>query len=69
MAGVVRSRLFGMAGLALAAPMAVAGGWSLAEFCWSTWLAGLLFTWVCVLTGGIQIVLLDDGVLPPPGPI
>jgi hypothetical protein len=57
MSGALRPRLFGIAGLALAAPMAVAGDWSLAEFCWSTWLAGLLFTWLCVLTGGIQIVL------------
>jgi hypothetical protein len=55
--GVLRPRLFGLAGLAFAAPMAVAGDWSLMEFCWSTWLAGLLFTWLCVLTGGMQIVL------------
>jgi len=53
----MRPRLSGLAGLAFAAPMAVAEDWSLVEFCWSTWLAGLLFTWLCVLTGGIQIVL------------
>lgn len=53
----MRPRLSGLAGLAFAAPMAVAGDWSLVEFCWSTWLAGLLFTWLCVLTGGMQIVL------------
>ena len=47
---------FGLAGLVIAAPMAVAGDWSLAEFCWSTWLAGLLFTWLCILTGGLQIL-------------
>jgi hypothetical protein len=46
----------GLAGLAVAAPVAVTGGWSLAEFCWSTWLAGLLLTWLCVLSGGLQIV-------------
>jgi hypothetical protein len=45
-----------VAGLALAAPFAVANDWSLAEFCWSTWLAGLLFTWMCVVTGGVQII-------------
>jgi hypothetical protein len=50
-------RLPGVAGLALAAPVAVAADWSLAEFCWSTWLAGLLFTWICVLSGGLQIAL------------
>ena len=43
--------------MVLAGPLAVAADWSLAEFCWSTWLAGLLFTWLCVLTGGLQIVL------------
>jgi hypothetical protein len=50
-------RPVGLAGLALAAPLAVAGDWSLAEFCWSTWLAGLLLTWLCVLSGGLQIVV------------
>jgi hypothetical protein len=46
-----------LAGLALAAPVAVAGDWSLAEFCWSTWLAGLLLIWLCVLSGGLQIIV------------
>jgi hypothetical protein len=50
-------RLRGLAGLALAAPLAVAGDWSLAEFCWSTWLAGLLLTWLCVLSGCLQIIV------------
>jgi hypothetical protein len=54
---VVRPRIAGLAGLAVAAPMAVAADWSLVEFCWSTWLAGLLFTWLCVLTGGMQVVV------------
>jgi hypothetical protein len=49
-------RPVGLAGLALAAPLAVVGDWSLAEFCWSAWLAGLLITWLCVLSGGLQIV-------------
>jgi hypothetical protein len=40
----------------VAAPVAVAGDWSLAEFCWSTWFAGLMITWLCVLSGGLQIV-------------
>lgn len=44
------------AGLGIAAPAAVAADWSLPEFCWSTWLAGLLVTWLCVLTGAVQIV-------------
>lgn len=51
------SPLFRFAGLSVAAAPAVAGDWSLAEFCWSIWLAGLLFTWLCVLTGGLQIAL------------
>jgi hypothetical protein len=50
-------RLLSLAGLAVAASVAVAGDWSLAEFCWSTWLAGLLLTWLCVLSGGLQIIV------------
>jgi hypothetical protein len=42
------------AGFAVAATFAVTGGWSLPEFCWSTWLAGLVFAWTCVGTGAIQ---------------
>jgi hypothetical protein len=49
--------LFRYAGLSLAATIAVVADWSLAAFCWSTWLAGLLFTWLCVISGGLQIVL------------
>jgi hypothetical protein len=51
-----RPSAFRFAGLLIAAPLAVIGDWSLAEFCWSTWLAGLLFTWTCILTGGLQII-------------
>ena len=50
-----RPTAFHFAGLLLAAPIAVARDWSLAEFCWSVWLAGLLFTWICILTAGVQI--------------
>ncbi len=27
------------------------------EFCWATWLAGLVYAWTCVFTGCIQAVL------------
>lgn len=58
MIGVLRTpTLARYTGLAVAAPVAVTSDWSLAEFCWSTWLAGLLFTWICVITGGGQIIL------------
>jgi hypothetical protein len=35
----------------------VAQEWSLPEFCWSIWLAGLVYTWGCTLTASLQIVL------------
>lgn len=54
-----------LAGLLIAAPVAVVGHWSLAEFCWSTWLAGLLFTWTCILTGGVQILATAPKWRPP----
>jgi hypothetical protein len=43
-------------GFALAATSAVAGGWSLPEFCWSAWLTGLIYSWVAVLIGAIRII-------------
>lgn len=46
-----------LAGLALAAAFAITSGWTLPEFCWSVWLAGLLFAWGCVVTGSVQIIV------------
>lgn len=51
----IRSR--DVAGFALAAAAAVYQEWSLQEFCWSTWLAGLCYAWACIVTAGFQIVL------------
>lgn len=48
---------YGALGFAVAATFAVAEKWSLAEFCWSTWLAGLLYAWTCVVAASIQIIL------------
>ena len=31
--------------------------WSLQEFCWSTWLAALFFSWACAVFGAISILL------------
>jgi hypothetical protein len=45
-----------LAGLFVAGGFAVAQGWSLQEFSWSTWVAGLVYTWACVVTGGIQAI-------------
>lgn len=45
------------AGFALAVTAAVYQGWSLQEFCWSTWLAGLCYAWACIVTAALQIVL------------
>ena len=31
--------------------------WSLQEYCWILWMTGLVYTWVCISTAMIQIVL------------
>ena len=48
---------YGAVGFALAAAFSITRNWSLPEFCWSTWLAGLVYTWVCVVAASIQIIL------------
>lgn len=48
---------YGTLGFGLAAVFAVVEDWSLPEFCWGTWMAGLVYTWVCILTAAIQIIL------------
>jgi hypothetical protein len=44
-------------GFGLATVFAATQEWSLPEFCWSTWLAGLVYAWACVATASLQIVL------------
>ena len=46
----------GLIGFGLAAAFAIAENWSLPEFCWSTWLTGLAYSWACVLTAAVQIL-------------
>lgn len=46
-----------MIGFALASSFAVIQKWSLPEFCWSTWIAGLVYAWACVITAAFQIIL------------
>jgi len=46
-----------MAGFGVSATAAVFSNWSLPEFCWSTWLAGLVYSWTCVITAAVQIML------------
>jgi hypothetical protein len=48
---------FALAGFGLAAAFAVAQGWSLPAYCWSTWLAGLFYAWFCVLSAAVQIIV------------
>lgn len=45
------------AGFALTAAAALYQGWSLQEFCWSTWLAGLCYSFACIVTAACQILL------------
>jgi hypothetical protein len=49
-------RPLAVAGFGLSAPFALGQQWSLPEFCWSTWLAALVFSWACVLTAALQIL-------------
>lgn len=37
--------------------LAVVQQWSLQEFCWCVWLSGLFYSWVCVITADVQIML------------
>ena len=42
---------------ALTSYLAFVQKWSLKEFCWCVWLAGLFYSWACVITAAIQIML------------
>jgi len=42
---------FGFAGAA-----ALWERWSLPEFCWTTWVAGLAYSWACVLSGAVGVL-------------
>ena len=48
---------YGIVGFVLAAAFALTQDWSLPAFCWSTWLAGLVYAWTCIGTAALQIVL------------
>ncbi len=43
--------------LGLNCAFAVLEEWSLREFCWSTWLASLAYSWACAATASIRIIL------------
>lgn len=42
---------------ALTSYLALVQQWSVQELCWSVWLAGLFYSWMCVITAAIQILL------------
>jgi hypothetical protein len=48
---------YGALGFGLASIFAVTQEWSLPEFCWGTWLAGLVYAWGCTATAALQIIL------------
>ena len=52
----------GLIGFLLTTAFCLAGEWSLQEFCWSTWLAGLVFSWACIVTAAAQILLTGGNV-------
>ena len=47
----------GYIALGLNCAFAVVEEWSLREFCWSTWLASLAYSWACAASASIRIVL------------
>lgn len=48
--------IFSLIGFVITAIFAVLQKWSLPEFSWSTWLAGLVYSWACVVTASLQIL-------------
>ena len=49
--------MISLVAFALTAYLAIVQKWSLQEFCWCIWLAGLFYSWACVLTAAFQIML------------
>ena len=48
---------FSLIAFGLTSYLTIVQKWSLQEFCWCVWLAGLFFSWTCVMTAVIQIML------------
>ncbi len=48
---------YGAIGFGVASFFAVIQEWSLPEFCWSSWLAGLVYAWGCIVTSSLEIIL------------
>lgn len=46
-----------VSGFTLAGVSSVAGGWTLPEFCWSTWLAGMVLFWVAIFFRVVRNIL------------
>ncbi len=49
--------VYGIAAFGLTAWYAAVQQWSLPEFCWATWLGGLLYAWLCVFSAAVHIML------------
>jgi len=49
--------LISLVSFLITAYLAVVQKWSVQEFCWCVWLAGLFYSWTCVVTAAIQIML------------
>jgi hypothetical protein len=48
---------YGAIAFALGAFSAIDDEWLLPEFCWSIWLAGLVYAWACVAAASLQILV------------
>jgi hypothetical protein len=47
----------GLISFGLISYLAIVQKWALQEFCWGVWLCGLFYSWACVITAVIQIML------------
>ena len=43
-------------GFAITVTAAILGEWSLQEFCWSAWLAGLVYSWLCIAVTALRVL-------------
>lgn len=50
-------KLAGLFGFSVTSIGAFVQRWSLQEFCWSTWLTGLVYTWACILVVVVHLIL------------
>lgn len=54
---MIMKKNYALAGFGISASSSFYMKWSLQEFCWITWMTGLVYTWACIVSAMFQIVL------------